>query len=432
MLSPQTSPIGGIGHPSARIVLVGSQGPQTSPNFAKDPDPLIFSEIVEFALSLTPPPRGQDPYQGIPHLQAYRFVRAMALAEIGDIQLATRFAYLYDYYTVLLTRVDHRYCDAITATVGRSSPYFTTSLLDHLKGLSDRITGVVNVDKSGSWMGAKLSKPSLDTIGGWLEGRFTKLVTGDVDTPMVANDEAKAEDRSFSGPFSHYGAISSTTSSARSSPQPSMVNIMPPRSGSAMASSPAYHPQIDRASSAMDYVKRKPSPAPRIASANPATSTFSYSPLVGQPLDSHGAPNGHQSSDMITPRPPINAQEGGGNADPEGAWWGSSTYDGNSTAKTPTASTFLRVDENILPSQSDGFISLMDSDPYSVTTYSPTKPVSKGSPTVGDDEDLGFGNAKRSKSKDSNNKPDREESSHTPGAAQTPQPEATGQSKLSK
>jgi COPII coat assembly protein SEC16 len=80
----------GLGNSSARIVLVGSQSPQTLPNFAKDPDPLIFSEIVEFALSLTPPPRGQDPYQGIPHLQPYRFIRAMALAEIGDIQVASR------------------------------------------------------------------------------------------------------------------------------------------------------------------------------------------------------------------------------------------------------------------------------------------------------------------------------------------------------
>ena len=94
LLAPQTSPIGGLGNSSARIVLVGSQSPQTLPNFAKDPDSLIFSEIVEFALSLAAIPRGQDPYQGIPHLQPYRFIRAMALAEIGDIQLASRLVHL--------------------------------------------------------------------------------------------------------------------------------------------------------------------------------------------------------------------------------------------------------------------------------------------------------------------------------------------------
>jgi COPII coat assembly protein SEC16 len=90
LLSPQTSPIGGLGNSSARIVLVGSQSPQTLPNFAKDPDPLIFSEIVEFASSLAVPTRGQDQGQGLPHLQPYRFIRAMSLAEIGDIQLASR------------------------------------------------------------------------------------------------------------------------------------------------------------------------------------------------------------------------------------------------------------------------------------------------------------------------------------------------------
>lgn len=91
LLAPQTSPLGGIGNPAARIVLVGSRSPQSWPSFAKDTDSLILSEIVEFALSLAPTPRGQDAFQGIPHLQAYRFIRAMSLAEIGDITLASRF-----------------------------------------------------------------------------------------------------------------------------------------------------------------------------------------------------------------------------------------------------------------------------------------------------------------------------------------------------
>jgi hypothetical protein len=92
--------MGGLGNPSARVVLVGSQSPQILPNFTKDPDPFIFSEVVEFALSLAAPTRGQDPSQGIPHLQPYRFIRAMALAEIGDIQLASRSVHrLLDYVT---------------------------------------------------------------------------------------------------------------------------------------------------------------------------------------------------------------------------------------------------------------------------------------------------------------------------------------------
>lgn len=398
LLSPQTSPMGGLGNPSARIVLVGSQSPQNLPNFAKDADPLIFSEIVEFALSLTAPPRGQDPYQGIPHLQPYRFIRAIALAEVGELQLASR------------------YCEAITAAVGRNSPYFTPTLLDHLKGLSDRITGVAHVDKSGSWMGAKLSKPSLDSIGGWLEGRFTKLVTGDTDTPTSGDEDVKTEDRSFAGPFSHYSTISSATPSAPSSPQPSLVNVLPPaRTGSAMAS---YHPQTDRASSAMDYIKPKTSPAPRISSANPITTIFPYSTSYGYTFSNHGIPNGFNTGDdMITPRPAEHVDE---NAKQEANWWSSSAYDENSNTQTPTASTFLRVDGNVLPS-SNGFVSLMDHDTY--PPASPAHPAPEVPLALDDEEDLGFGNSRRDKPKDSMDEPERNNSSHTPQASEPTQPE---------
>lgn len=90
LLAPQTSPMGGVGNPTARIVLLGSRSPQIWPGFYKDPDPFIFSEIVEFALSLTPTPKGQDVFNGLPHLQVYRLVRAASLAEIGQVQLANR------------------------------------------------------------------------------------------------------------------------------------------------------------------------------------------------------------------------------------------------------------------------------------------------------------------------------------------------------
>lgn len=97
LLSSQTAagstvlpPIGGIGHPAARLILAGSRSPQAWPNFHKDPDPVIFSEIIEFALSLASPTKGQEPFGGLPHLQAYRFIRAATLAEFGYVQLANR------------------------------------------------------------------------------------------------------------------------------------------------------------------------------------------------------------------------------------------------------------------------------------------------------------------------------------------------------
>ncbi|KAG6818100.1 hypothetical protein H0H87_000004 [Tephrocybe sp. NHM501043] len=380
LLAPQTSPLGGLGHPSARIVLVGSRNPQTWPSFAKDQDPMIFSEIVEFALSLATPAKGQEPFTGIPHLQAYRFIRSMALAEMGDIQQA------------------NKYCDAISAAVTRGSIYATPVFLDQLKGLHDRIAGVTQVDKS-FWTGAKLSKPSLDSIGGWLEGRFTKLVTGDAELDNLPEEiTSKPDECGFSGPFSHYSTISSTTPSARSSPQPSMVNlnVLPPaRSGSAMAHiSPNVNPPIDRASSAMDYSRPKPSPpAPRILSANASITSFAHTPSFGQALSTQT--NGYSpSDDLVTPRPSLVAEEDEGTSQ-EATWWGGTAYAEGPATATPTMSSFMRVDAGALPASasSDGFISLMD-----ITSYAPRPTASSGSsaqasPHPEDEEDLGFGNS---------------------------------------
>lgn len=94
LLSPQTSPIGGIGSPSTRITLLGGKNPLTYPNFTKDADSFILSEILEFALSLVPVTKGQEPFHGLPHLQAYRFIQALSLAEMGDMQLANRFVFV--------------------------------------------------------------------------------------------------------------------------------------------------------------------------------------------------------------------------------------------------------------------------------------------------------------------------------------------------
>jgi len=91
LLSPQTSPMGGIGSPSARVVLIGSRSPHSWPAFFKDTDSIILSEIVEFALSLKSTPKGQEVFRGLPHLQAYKLIRASYLAEIGEIQAASRY-----------------------------------------------------------------------------------------------------------------------------------------------------------------------------------------------------------------------------------------------------------------------------------------------------------------------------------------------------
>lgn len=92
LLSPQTSQLGGLGSPTTRIVLVGSASPGVTPTFSKDPDSMLLSEILELAYSLSPPQKGQEPFPGLPHLQPYKLIRAHQLAELGHVQLATRYA----------------------------------------------------------------------------------------------------------------------------------------------------------------------------------------------------------------------------------------------------------------------------------------------------------------------------------------------------
>jgi hypothetical protein len=81
--------LGSVGTPG-RITLVGSCGPTTAPNFHVSDDAIVFSEIVEFALSLATPSKGQESFNGFPHLQTYKFVRAASLAEMGHMSAASR------------------------------------------------------------------------------------------------------------------------------------------------------------------------------------------------------------------------------------------------------------------------------------------------------------------------------------------------------
>jgi hypothetical protein len=99
VFSSQPPVINGFGTPGTRITLLGSRNPG---NVFKDPDSLIFSEILEFAMSLLPTVKGQEPFHGLPHLQAYRFVRAIWLAEMGDVHLASRCVYMYSFQLLSL------------------------------------------------------------------------------------------------------------------------------------------------------------------------------------------------------------------------------------------------------------------------------------------------------------------------------------------
>ncbi|KAF9053706.1 hypothetical protein BDZ89DRAFT_1205142 [Hymenopellis radicata] len=374
LLSSQTQPngnlphppIGGIGHPSARIVLAGSRNPQSFPIFYKDPDALILTEVIEFALSLATLPKGQEPFAGLPHLQAYRFIRAVTLIELGYISETSR------------------YCEAITTALARPSPYFNDTLLEQLKGLSDRLQGVAHSDKN-SWIGGKLGKPSLDSIGGWLEGRFTKLVTGDVDSPGLPSEEtAKPDGPGFSNTFSQYSTISSAAPSTSPSPQSSVVNLSLTAGGATLGS---YRPP-DRSSSAMDQRRKQTAPPPRIASASAATTTFSQAYSLGHALNNYHPMS--TTSEANAPRMTVDEAE---DDDPDAqvvTWWGDID-----SHRTPTAANFMRANNVSLVPTGDGFMSPMGNIPFSPHPNAQRSFQSSNRVQEEDEEeDLGFGNSK--------------------------------------
>lgn len=83
LLSPATSTLGGPSVPGVRWTLLGANDPLQDPIAANNLDAILLTEIVEFAFSLLPVPKGQEAYIGLPHLQAYRVIHACYLADAG-------------------------------------------------------------------------------------------------------------------------------------------------------------------------------------------------------------------------------------------------------------------------------------------------------------------------------------------------------------
>ena len=283
-----------------------------------------------------------------------------------------------------------RYCDAIAASLHQSSPYTTPAFLAQLQGLQQRLSGVFDGDKSGSWIGGKLSKPSLDTIGGWLEGRFTKLVTGESDSSTPTADNTKTSEQTFVGPFAHYSTISSTTPSARSSPQlptSSLAFLPPQRTSSAMATATPYSHQIERSSSAMGYMQQKPAMQTTLKNPSSVASSQSSAGGFGSNGYSHTEDLNAPNSDAVVPDEFETPIQGGS------SWWGSSN-DSSQLAVTPTATTFMQVEESSIPANGNGFISLMDNQPFSIGPNHVPPPPSSLSQEIDDEDDLGLGNSK--------------------------------------
>ena len=91
------------------------------------------------------------------------------------------------------------------------------ALLNSLEDLQERLTGEPSV-KPANLFGARKqgSKPGVNKLGSWIEGRLTKFIAGEEDSdgpfkaapPVKGSKPASGSDAAPVGPFSHFSTIS--------------------------------------------------------------------------------------------------------------------------------------------------------------------------------------------------------------------------------
>ncbi|KAL1643965.1 vesicle coat component [Diplodia intermedia] len=146
--------LGGADDLSAHVVLIGADQLNQRSDIGRDIEPILLTEIFEFAVSLSAPTAPP----AIPHLQAYKLAHAFALSEYG-------------YKTEA-----QAYCDAITTAMKsttRSSPYYNASLVQELDELIKRLSEAPK--DSSSW------KPTIGKVGSSFLSGFNKFIAGEDD-----------------------------------------------------------------------------------------------------------------------------------------------------------------------------------------------------------------------------------------------------------
>lgn len=124
-------------------------------------------------------------------------------------------------------------------------------------------------------------------------------------------------------------------------------------------------------------------PPPRLNSADATTTTFMQSQSFSQAIAKYE--NGNGSGDFSN-----GAANHSEEAPQENGWWGFAY--GDSSGTTPTATSFVKLDEPYTASSSTGFISLMD-DHDLTPSPSMSRPASHSNVVEDNEEDLGFGNS---------------------------------------
>ncbi|WFC97405.1 hypothetical protein MYAM1_000117 [Malassezia yamatoensis] len=168
--------------------FVGSNPEALPAMLLRDLDALIMTEVMEFAMSLRPSKKGESPFTGFSILAPYKLALAMTYDELGDSPRA------------------QKYCESLVATSRVSKiPMYHPATLSELHQIMSRLyRQPLHGSDASSWVGRKLSRPTLDGMWGALEGRLTKFIAGE-ETVSTKQDSASSGDPV--GAFTHYSAI---------------------------------------------------------------------------------------------------------------------------------------------------------------------------------------------------------------------------------
>lgn len=113
-----------------------------------------------------------------------------------------------------------RYCSAVESAskIGKNgTSLLSRSVLNSLEDLQERLTGEPSTKPANLLGGRKQSsKPGVNKLGSWIEGRLTKFIAGEDDDegPIKAAPPTKGKGKTVEtasapvGPFSHFSTIS--------------------------------------------------------------------------------------------------------------------------------------------------------------------------------------------------------------------------------
>ncbi|OGM50292.1 putative COPII vesicle coat protein Sec16 [Aspergillus bombycis] len=169
---------GGADDPQTSIVLLGADHQHLPLNVLQDDDAILLTEAYEYAVSVL----AGSPTSTLPHLLAFKLIRACSLAENGRKSEALQYA------------------DAITAALKattKPSGYHNQHLLFGVDELSARLRQTTS-DSGSSW----ISRPSMEKVSGSMWAKFNSFVAGE-DSDAASTGSGKAGDGDI-GPFAKF------------------------------------------------------------------------------------------------------------------------------------------------------------------------------------------------------------------------------------